>query len=164
MRQGLQSINRLSVRRAIIDDTVGVVAEFGKKGFEVLVLWLGSLDGTTGRIDSAFVPPQRSIRGEEGVGYFLSNDALFELNKALEVSGLRLIAQVHSHPGEAYHSDADDRFAIVTAEGGFSFVVPDFDDPPRNPCRWAGYSLRNGVWEELSGAELRGLFAIEDGE
>jgi hypothetical protein len=35
-------------------------------------------------------------------------------------------AQVHSHPGEAFHSKADDRWAIVRHEGALSLVVPNF--------------------------------------
>lgn len=35
-------------------------------------------------------------------------------------------AQVHSHPREAFHSKADDRWAIVRHEGALSLVVPNF--------------------------------------
>jgi hypothetical protein len=163
-RQGLNEIEHLAVTRGIIEDTVEVVGQFGEKGFEVLLLWLGEIEGTTARIDSVYVPPQKSVRGEEGLGYFVSNETLFELNKSLDRSGLRLIAQVHSHPGEAYHSEADDRFAIVTSEGGFSFVVPDFAQPPASPYDWAAYSLKNGIWQELSREQVQELFTIEETE
>ena len=35
-------------------------------------------------------------------------------------------AQVHSHPRDAFHSKADDRWAIVRHEGALSLVVPNF--------------------------------------
>ena len=35
-------------------------------------------------------------------------------------------AQVHSHPRNASHSKADDRWAIVRHEGALSLVVPNF--------------------------------------
>ena len=35
-------------------------------------------------------------------------------------------AQIHSHPHEAFHSEADDTWAIVRHEGAFSLVVPRF--------------------------------------
>jgi len=73
---------------------------------------------------------------------------------------LRLIAQVHSHPGEAYHSRADDRYAIVTAEGGFSLVVPDFGDAPADPTAWAVYRLDQGAWRELSIVEARAILKV----
>jgi len=39
---------------------------------------------------------------------------------------LKLVAQIHSHPREAFHSIADDQWAIVRREGALSIVVPDF--------------------------------------
>jgi hypothetical protein len=33
---------------------------------------------------------------------------------------------VHSHPAKAFHSRADDEWAIVRHEGALSLVVPDF--------------------------------------
>lgn len=40
--------------------------------------------------------------------------------------GLKIAAQVHSHPQEAFHSSADDTWAIVRHEGALSLVVPYF--------------------------------------
>jgi hypothetical protein len=34
--------------------------------------------------------------------------------------------QAHTHPGRAGHSDTDDRFALVPAEGFISLVIPHF--------------------------------------
>ena len=36
------------------------------------------------------------------------------------------MAQVHSHPGEAFHSPADDRWAIPRQVGALSIVLPFF--------------------------------------
>ncbi|MCQ3942700.1 MAG: hypothetical protein DPW22_05725 [Alphaproteobacteria bacterium] len=35
-------------------------------------------------------------------------------------------AQVHSHPRQAFHSLADDRWAIIRHEGALSLVLPYF--------------------------------------
>jgi proteasome lid subunit RPN8/RPN11 len=48
------------------------------------------------------------------------------LHDELRRERLMVAAQVHSHPGEAFHSYADDRWAIVRHEGALSLVVPDF--------------------------------------
>jgi hypothetical protein len=106
------------------------------------------------------MPPQQPIRSESGVGYFIEGETLFHLNQALAGSSLRLIAQVHSHPSEAYHSDADDRYAIVTAEGGLSLVVPNFGKAPVDPTIWAIYRLTQGEWRELDSAEARLLIKM----
>ena len=39
---------------------------------------------------------------------------------------LKIVAQVHSHPGEAFHSEVDDEWAIVRHVGALSLVVPGF--------------------------------------
>lgn len=37
-----------------------------------------------------------------------------------------IVAQVHSHPEEAFHSSADDDWAVIRHEGALSLVVPYF--------------------------------------
>src|SRR5690349_3714239 len=111
-----KGLQRIAVKRAMIEDMLRTMQEFGAHGWEVLVLWLGEVDssGKVGNVVRAFVPKQRPISSEDGVGYFIEGQTLFQLNRDLSRTGLRLIAQVHSHPTEAYHSHADDRYAIVT--------------------------------------------------
>uniref|UniRef100_A0A973WAT3 Mov34/MPN/PAD-1 family protein n=1 Tax=Bradyrhizobium septentrionale TaxID=1404411 RepID=A0A973WAT3_9BRAD len=48
------------------------------------------------------------------------------LRKKLRADRLMVAAQVHSHPQEAFHSKADDTWAIVRHEGALSLVVPRF--------------------------------------
>jgi hypothetical protein len=158
-------LRHVSIKRATIDQMLETMQEFGSHGWELLVLWLGEVDLDTceARVTHAYVPNQKPISSEDGVGYFVDGETLFQLNRDLSESGLRLIAQVHSHPREAYHSDADDRYAIVTAEGGLSLVVPDFGRAPPDPTSWAAYRLHNREWQELNIAEVSALFeVIED--
>src|SRR5207253_2960750 len=108
----------------------------------------------------ALTPPQESISSERGVGYFVTGDTLFQINKILSDRGLRLIAQVHSHPGEAYHSEADDLYAIVTTEGGFSLVVPNFGDAAAEPRSWANYRLVDSEWHRITADEAREFFIV----
>jgi hypothetical protein len=145
----LAAAARLHVSRGVVDQTWEALRAFGKNGCEGFVLWLGRVERAAARVTVAIVPAQDSISGEEGVGYFVNGHTLFELNRALHQTGLRLLAQVHSHPGAAYHSSTDDAYAVVTTEGGFSVVVPDFaaDDPDPSAC--AVYRLRRGSWIEL---------------
>lgn len=157
-------LRRIIVARRTLTDMLKTMREFGSHGWEVLILWLGEVDSTTstGKVVQAYVPKQKPITSEDGVGYFVEGTTLFQLNRALAESGLRLIAQVHSHPTDAYHSEADDRYAIVTTEGGLSLVVPDFGRAPADPNSWAVYRLQDRQWEELSAKEVRSLFEIID--
>lgn len=161
----LTTLRHVTVKRATIDRMLETLQEFGSHGYEGLVLWLGEFEPNTGKahVTQAFVPEQKSISNEDGVGYFVSTETLFRLNRDLSESGLRLIAQVHSHPGEAYHSEADDRYAIVTAEGGLSLVVPNFGWAPAHPTAWAVYRLHGRDWRELSTRDVGFIFeVIED--
>jgi len=158
------AIRHITVKRATIDQMLGTMREFGSRGWEALVLWLGEIEPNTGRahVTQAFVPKQKSISNEDGVGYFVSGETLFQLNRDLSETGLRLIAQVHSHPREAYHSEADDRYAIVTAEGGLSLVVPNFGRAPVHPTAWAVYRLNGRNWRELNARDVGTLFEVID--
>lgn len=157
----MDSVRSVTVDISVIDRTITALQIFGKRRLEGLVLWLGNVEPGRAHVLQAFIPEQRSVADEDGVGYFVSAKTLFELNRALSETGLRLIAQVHSHPGEAYHSATDDRYAIVTADGGFSLVVPNFGQAPANPVYWAVYRLTRGDWRELSAQQVQTLFEIE---
>src|SRR6266480_4352479 len=157
---GLQDVQSVRIDRGVVTDTLLTLREFGSNDLEGLVLWLGSVNETEAHVSELMVPEQRSVKSEEGLGYFVSGETLFAVNKTLSERRLRLIAQVHSHPGEAYHSEADDRYAIVTVEGGLSIVVPDFGEAPEDPGEWAVYRLDRGYWRELKANEAKALFRV----
>lgn len=156
----MDHVQSVTVDTAVIERTIKALQTFGKRHLEGLVLWLGNVELGRAHVVKAFVPEQRSVIDEDGVGYFVSGETLFELNRALSETGLRLIAQVHSHPGKAYHSAVDDRYAIVTSDGGFSLVVPNFGLAPADPASWAVYRLTCGDWVELSVDQVQTIFEI----
>ena len=159
----MKSLIKFTVSVNILEETSEVLQDYGRKGCEGLVLWLGQRNGdNTCRVKTAFVPPQDSIKGEDGVGYFITSETRLVLNKLLASTKLRLLAQVHSHPGWAYHSGADDRYCIVTEEGGFSIVVPDFGFGPSNLSKWTIYRLINTRWKKLSGGKVKSMFNVEN--
>lgn len=156
----INGVDRVVVDRKVVDSTLKVLREFGTHRLEGLVLWLGNIEPGTAHVTRAFIPDQQPVADEDGVGYFVGGETLFELNRGLAETGLRLIAQVHSHPGRAYHSETDDRYAIVTADGGLSLVVPNFGRAPADPAAWAVYRLSRRQWCELAAEERERLFAI----
>jgi hypothetical protein len=136
----------------------------GERGFEALVLWAGRWrDGEPGifEVELAFMPRQRAVRTERGVAVIVDGDALFEMNVLLNDRGLRLVAQLHSHPDEAYHSETDDRYSVVTARAGLSLVVPDFAYGPFVLESCAIYRLEaGGEWIEVPSHEVVPLINI----
>jgi hypothetical protein len=156
----LANVRHVKIEPHVVSSTLETLQEYGKHGFEGLVLWLGEIEGEAAHISRAIVPEQEPIASESGVGYFVDGKTLFRLNRVLELTGLRLIAQVHSHPTNAYHSEADDRYAIVTAEGGLSLVVPNFGRAPLDPTFWAIYRLIKGEWQEVNMTDAKLLISM----
>ena len=58
--------------------------------------------------------------------FHIPPEGMTALYAELRHKRLMVAAQVHSHPQEAFHSKADDRWAIVRHEGALSLVVPHF--------------------------------------
>ncbi len=81
-------LRHITVERAIINQMLGTMREFGSHGWEVLVLWVGEIELNTGeaRVTQAYVPKQKAISNEDGVGYFVGGETLFQLNGSIRLS------------------------------------------------------------------------------
>jgi hypothetical protein len=157
----LASVEEFVIPVELVDQTLEPLQRAGEKGYEAFVLWGGRLDegGRQLVYESAYVPEQTTSRSEEGLLVVVEGDALFRVNRAFYAHGLTLGAQVHSHPTDAYHSDTDDAYPLMTLVGGLSGVVPDFGDGGRDRLGdWAWYRLVGpGDWAPV-GAETRITF------
>jgi proteasome lid subunit RPN8/RPN11 len=124
----------------ILNQTLSILREGGKLNCETVALWLGIEDKNTYRVVEAYRPQQ-----EVDVDYFrLSSASMRELMKYLRKNRTRVVAQVHSHPKRAFHSVADDKWAILRHEGAISIVVPYFAqgvDERTFPARVATFQL-----------------------
>lgn len=108
------------VPSAIIAETLEALREAGN--CERVVLWFGVRDERGVRVDTVQTPVQEAARD-----YFsVPRDSILEICRRVAESGGMVAAQVHTHPGAAFHSAADDRWAIVRHEGALSLVVPRF--------------------------------------
>lgn len=122
----LAVVEVLSVPSELLDDTEASLKAAGRKGHELFVLWTGRVNGNRLEIQNAHVPRQIAYRSKHGCGVRVNGDELHGLNAWLYEHGQVLAAQVHSHPDDAFHSDTDDMFPIVTVEGGISIVAAYF--------------------------------------
>jgi hypothetical protein len=159
-------LRELRVPRIIVEQSQDMLRAAGKYAFEALVLWAGRWEETARDIFSveiAVMPAQQAVRSEDGVAVILDAQSLFEMNVMLNQKGLRLAAQLHTHPGEAYHSETDDRYSVVTARGGLSIVVPNFAAAPFSLDSCAVYQLNSrGKWIELRQPKLSSLICITE--
>jgi hypothetical protein len=104
--------------------THGHLRERGFTREEAVVLWIGTFDPPV--ITSAILPEQVS-----GVGRFrVPLRERQRISRELAGTGQIIVAQVHSHPHEAFHSEIDDREAIPRRVGSYSLVVPIFGGRP----------------------------------
>jgi hypothetical protein len=129
-------------------------------------LWVGCQSGPSGKdfiVTQAVIPAQRHIRSSDGVCVCIGADELHRLNVWLFRNKVTLLAQIHSHPGRAYHSDTDDENAVATAVGCLSLVVPDFARAPFSLPRTAVYRLDHGArWRAVDAVAARRLIELVD--
>lgn len=158
----LRDVRTVEVPGSLLHETYRLLREAGTDGREAIVLWAGEFFEDSGfRVTTILRPAQTTYRGPDGLLAAVSGDELFRINRMLSDKGLRLIAQVHTHPSAAYHSSTDDDFAMVTARGSLSIVVPDFaaGQPAIDSC--VVYRLTDPcAWEELTTRDVAALILI----
>lgn len=111
-------MNKLLISQELVQKTITVLQEGGVKQCETVVFWLGK--GNT--VDEVYRPEQ-----SVSIDYFrLTSESMRSLMNYLKRDRRRILAQMHSHPGEAFHSKADDDWAVIRHEGALSLVLPTF--------------------------------------
>ena len=130
----------------------------GEKAYEAVALFAGSVEGRKAEVKEVILPEQRSFKLKSGLMYKVDGEELHRINIWLYENKLKLLAQIHSHPTEAYHSEADDEFPIISTVGGLSIVVPNFASGKMNYMDWAYYRLSESAsWDELDESAIKQL-------
>lgn len=159
--KGYTHINSVILSQESLEKAYEFLRYVGTKGVEGICLFAGQMESTTFFVKEVIIPRQKGYILEQGLMYAVDNDELHDLNVWLYENNMQLIAQIHSHPGEAYHSDADDRYPIVDSYGGISIVVPDFATGEISLFDTATYRLSlNKTWKKLTRQEVKSLFTI----
>jgi hypothetical protein len=151
----------LFVPEAIVRDTLAFLQSAGNCNSEGVVLWLGRRTDAAVAVEESYVPIQ-----DADVDYFrIPPGAIADLLSHLGATHRSVAAQVHSHPKEAFHSDADDRWAIVRHRGALSLVVPWFGHQTSVDTfvrDIAAFRLSSSnTWEEISPSDVHREVVIE---
>lgn len=149
-----------NVTKSIVETTVRTLRSAGSEGYEIFVLWSGCLDGTVFEIRTAHVPPQKSYQLETGLLVRIEGGALHALNAWLFEHGEILGVQVHAHPTDAYHSETDDTYPVVTTVGALSVVAPNFASGGLLTDLTAAYRLTRAGWDELGPRDLERVMKV----
>jgi proteasome lid subunit RPN8/RPN11 len=112
----------LKCSRTSVDQTLIHLREAGQRNQECVVLWLGKRQATHIDVLHCYKP----IQFAEADRFHIPPEGMAALQSKLRAERLMVAAQVHSHPENAFHSRADDTWAIIRHEGALSFVVPRF--------------------------------------
>lgn len=153
-------IPSLVVPTQLVDATLAFLQNAGERRSEAVVLWLGRKESRGIAVTEAYVPEQ-----EAASDFFrIPPAAMAALLTHLGDTGTFIAAQVHSHPREAFHSEADDIWAIVRHLNALSLVVPYFarDTAASNFVRRiAAFRLSpKNIWEELDAVDRERFIEI----
>ena len=105
-----------------VEHTLRHLQEAGRRGTECVVLWFGRQEDAVVRIQQVYRPAQMARTDM----FRVPPDSMKAVLSEISSKRLMIAAQVHSHPFEAFHSKADDAWAIVRHVGALSLVVPYF--------------------------------------
>lgn len=144
----------LKYSQQTLSSTLQLLTKGGQGVRECVVLWLGKRSGQDVQIEEVYLPEQRS-----GVDVFhIPPASMQKLMHYLKQHRLMVAAQVHTHPGMAFHSKADDEWAFVRHEGAISMVLPYFakNTTALNYLQEVEvYCLsKNNTWDHIQGMEL----------
>src|ERR1700682_860893 len=144
-----ERIRRFVVPNFVVQETDTRLRAAGRRRAECFVLWSGVVDGEIFHVRAAHTPRQTAYRFPDGICVRVEGAELHRLNVWLFEHNEQLGVQIHSHPTEAYHSETDDTYPIVTVRGGLSLVVPDFAQGGLRGAGVASYRLGVSGWHEL---------------
>ena len=149
-----------TVPRGILAESADLLRSLSDGVRESVVLWTGIERAGTAEVRRVTVPRQKACR----LGFDVPLEERLEIAQQLAQSGETLLAQLHTHPGRAFHSRTDDRLALPRHTGAISIVVADFAAAWDGDLQEASVNRHRGagVWHELSREAVSKLFEVTD--
>jgi proteasome lid subunit RPN8/RPN11 len=145
-----------------INETLSELRRAGsEENRESVVLWLGKRNASDFIVSEVFIPIQNA--GEDF--FHIPPEGMTELMSRIKAIKGMVVAQVHSHPGLAFHSKADDKWAIIRHEKALSIVVPKFglDCSPDSFFKDVkAFQFIAPCWTEISQTELHSIFEVSN--
>jgi hypothetical protein len=158
-RETALAYNRVFVPSLLIDHTELMLRQHGVCGDEGFGIWAGTLGGGDAFVSTLIIPKI------DGGGFHgeVSAETAATLFDELDVLDLVPIAQVHSHPSEAFLSPIDAERPLVAAPGFLSIIIPSFGFVDLADVGvWRAYEFhgRNN-WRELDEPERRRRLIVD---
>lgn len=157
------ALERVRIPRKVMDQTLTFMRQCGAEFKEGMALWAGTVqDDRHAEITTLILPQQNAVSSPLGGHLSLPLAARQQLTRQLDAKNELLLAQVHSHPGEAFHSETDSLYPILLHEGAISVVIPDFGNIQfKDFSEVAILRLRRWPhWKTLTAPERDDLFEV----
>ena len=121
------------------------------QGHEGIAYLFGQTNGAITVVVGAIRPESRTTSGS----FSVSSVAMARVVRKATDAGLQVIGQIHTHPGQAYHSDGDEDGARIAYDGYVSIVVPNYGRQLPSLAGAAIYFYRNEAFSELRGKAVK---------
>jgi hypothetical protein len=153
------TVRRYRAPASLLSSSAEALRTLGAGVRESVVLWQGKvLDEYRAEFTKLHVP--RQVTGPLHFNVPLADR--LKLLASVSADEEFILAQVHTHPQQAFHSAADDRLAITKHLGAISIVVPFF------AMNWSGDLTETSVnvclggdsWREMSFNEIPQTFEV----
>jgi hypothetical protein len=159
------TLKRLTVTPGLLEESRTLLAGPGEQGLEAAVFWLGRVGSATeARVEAVHFPQQVAYRTEQGLAVEILAEAWTETALRLP-PGAFVLAKLHTHGEDAYHSPVDEANPYMRYEGAIAITVPYFARLPFDGFEgWSVNLFREGRWVAVAAADIpRTMVMYEDG-
>ena len=155
---GRTAVPIMRVERGLVRESALILRELSDDRTEAVLLWVGVRNHAHARVWRIVVPEFTSTWRH----FEVSLDVRIALASALAAEGEMVLAQLHTHPGPAFHSGADDRLALPRHTGAISIVVPDFAADWNGDLEDVSVNVHRGAgaWRELAGGKVSSVIEV----
>ncbi|WP_186002863.1 Mov34/MPN/PAD-1 family protein [Mycobacterium sp. KBS0706] len=113
---------KLLVTADALDDLMAALVRSQQQRHEGIAYLLGRTDGAVTLAIAVFEPHARTTAGS----FHVPPRAMISCMQTAAQFELQVVAQVHTHPSQAYHSDGDIEGAKIRYPGYASLVLPEY--------------------------------------
>jgi hypothetical protein len=156
------TLKRLMITRPMLERTRVLLARPGEQGLEAAVLWLGLVVSTIeARVDAVLFPRQIAYRTDEGLAVEIPVEEWTGIALRLP-PGYFVLAKLHTHSADAYHSDMDAANPYMRHEGAFAITVPCFARCPFDTFEgWSVNIFCQQQWARIDRSEFAQTIVVE---
>lgn len=150
-------INKIIISKILIKKTFKFLQKHGYNENESHAIWAGIDHIDEFKITDVFFPIQTNLP----FSYEVNEDEEHKINVKLNKLSIVAIAQIHTHPVNAFHSSTDNEWPSVILPGSISVVIPNYGFIEIFDIdTWEIYMYDGLNWQHVSKMEAKKLFRI----